>query len=196
MRAALIACVCLLVGFAWHHQSSLGQGWLSQAQAAFERGDSFDGVAFAHAAASARCPGCQAPRLARRVLEDFASQAERRGEVAAAFEAWGAIRSSEIASEWGGPQERAEAERELARLGSRIANVASGGHVWQAATEARLGTALADATRPGGLVFAAVGGGGLVFVFFSARFVRRRQWRDAAASAVASVVSAAALLFL
>lgn len=112
----------------------------------------------------------------------IAKDAEDRGDDASAVAAWRAVRAATLASIviHRAPPRRERADTEIARLEHRMAAAgaaATGGFVSPAATEERLGAALAVSSLPSASVFLSLTVGGALFLFGAARFVFTRARR-------------------
>jgi len=217
-RLVLLACALTAVAVAWTGRVSDGRRALAECDAAIERGDRFEAVMSARAAAEARCPLCAAPEQGFARLERIAKDAEGRGDDATAHAAWRATRAALLAT--AGLQTRGDArehaEREIARFGQRLAAAGaadttsttsttpapgttpgSASGPPEAASEARLRASLAERDVPSGWTAALLGAGGLLFVYAAARFASARGARVdlAIATAGAAIAVAGALLF-
>lgn len=199
-----VALVTLLaLGIAWSGRAAEGRRALVDADAALARGDLVEAVHFARAAAEARCPACGAPDEGFARLEKIARDAEARGDDGTAFASWRAARAALLATvvlETSSPR-RVHADAEVARFAHRIdvAAVAAGANPTLAASEERLRAVLTESDVPGGVAFALIGFGGLVFLASGARFAASRAARSTAdlglAVTGAAVATIGALLF-
>lgn len=146
-----------------------------EADAAFARGDLDAATAAARVAAEARCPTCDAPAKGFALLARIAREAEAKGDDTRAFTAFATIRAAALATTTlGGDPRRAEAERELARLGHKIDATAAlaGGAPSAAATEERLRATLATSGVPSGATFGLVAIGAVMFALGAWRLAR------------------------
>lgn len=203
-RILAVAFVTLLaLGIAWAGRAAEGRRALLDADAALARGDLVEAVLFARTAAEARCPACGAPDEGFARLETIARDAEARGDDATAFASWRAARAALLATVvlGAGSPRRAHADAEVARFAHRIeaAAVAAGASPTPAASEERLRAVLTETDVPGGVAFALIGLGGLVFLACGARFAASKAARSTAdlglAVTGAAVATVGALLF-
>jgi hypothetical protein len=191
---AAVAVALVVLAVAWVGRVSEGRRALAESSAALARGDTFEAIVAARAAAEARCPGCTAPAAAFDRLASIAKQAEDKGDVASAFAAWRAARAAALAT--GAPKVRAD--QEIARLGQKLdaAQVAAGAPATEAASEERLRAALATSSVPGVPTLAILAAGGALFLAAAFRFARGgRRLPDLALAVVGAGVAAVALAF-
>ncbi len=178
MKTSLLACAfaLALVAIAWIGRIAEGQNALAAADVALERGDPFDAIVSARAAAEARCPGCAAPAAGFGKLVAIARSAEGRADVETAFTAWRAVRAASLSTAVfrANSAERDLAEAELARLGHRVDREAAeaGGIATAAASEERLRAALRETETPSGAAYALAAAGFGLFLFGALRFAR------------------------
>jgi hypothetical protein len=196
---ALVALVIVAaVATAWAGRASEGRRAVVDADAALARGDVVEAIFAARIAAEARCPGCTAPDEGFAKLEKIAQDAEARGDDTTAFAAWRATRAALLATAVMSTSStrRTHADNEIARFAHRIdaAAVAAGATPTPAATEERVRAALTESDVPGGVTYALVGLGGVVFLVGGARFAMARAKRSTVdlAVAVAGVLTAVA----
>jgi hypothetical protein len=203
MKAAIAAVVVVLCvfGVAWAARASEGRKALLDADTALARGDHFDAIMSARAAAEAQCPMCTAPAEGFARLERIARDAEGRGDDAIAFAAWGAVRAALLATAGSSAtsDHRTRAEAEIARFGRRIdaAAVIAGAPPTAAAADDKLRAALAEHDVPGGATFATIAVGSAIFFWAALRFVVAREARKAdlvaAAAGIAVAIAGAAV---
>lgn len=197
---AALAVVLLVFGAAWAARAAEGRRAIAEADAALARGDVFDAIMAARAAAESRCPGCSAPEEGYGRLERIAKDAEGRADDAAAFAAWRATRAALLATAAASTssERRARAETEIARFAHRmdVAATAAGAAPTPAAAQDKLAAALAERAPPSGAAFAVIAAGGAVFLWAALRFAlakaaRRADLATAAAGAAAALAGAA-----
>lgn len=204
MTKAAIAAVLVLLcvfGVAWAARAAEGRKALLDADTALARGDHFDAIMAARAAAEAQCPMCSAPAEGFARLERIARDAEGRGDDAIAFAAWGAVRAALLATAGASTtsEQRTKAETEIARFGRRIdaAAVVAGAPPTAAAADDKLRAALAEHDVPAGATFATIAVGSVIFFWAAVRFVVAREARKAdlvaAAAGIAVAIAGAAV---
>ncbi|MBS2017042.1 MAG: hypothetical protein JST00_29410 [Deltaproteobacteria bacterium] len=196
---AAVALVLCVFGVAWATRSAEGKKALLDADTALARGDAFDAIMAARAAAEAQCPMCTAPAEGYARLERIAKDAEGRGDDATAFAAWGAYRAAVLATAGASASERrTKAETEIARFGHRMdaAAVVAGAPPTAAAADDKLRAALAAHDVPGGATFAILAAGAVIFVWSALRFVTAQAAKKAdlvaAAAGIAVAIAGAA----
>ncbi|MBX3188719.1 MAG: hypothetical protein KF819_17005 [Labilithrix sp.] len=199
LAAGALALVIIVFCAAWAARASEGRRAIAEADAAIARGEPFDAIMAARAAAEARCPLCASPEGGFARLERIAKDAEKRGDDATAFAAWRAVRAASLATVIGSrrSERRLRAEGEIARFAHRldVAAVAGGATPTAAAAEDKMRATLADDEIPSGATFALIGLGGIVFFAGALRFLAKKQRAELGVAAIGAATSAAAAIF-